>query len=140
MAFMAMPFRDEEVTAMVDDVFKPAVEETGFQLKRLDDEAPAGNIDNRMRVEIRLCKFLIADLTNENRGAYWEAGYAEGLGKPVIYTCSEAYFDEHGTHFDANHQHTIVWDPENPGKAAEDLKSTIRATLPFEAKMQDDDS
>jgi len=34
-----------------------------------------------------------------NPGAYWEAGYAEGLGKPVIYTCEEAKFVE-ASHFD----------------------------------------
>ena len=134
-AFMAMPFGKKEVVDIVDNVFRAAVEETGFKLKRLDDEAPAGLIDNRLRVEIRMCRLLIVDLTDENRGAYWEAGYAEGLGKPVIFTCSEAYFDANKTHFDTNHQHTILWNPKEPKKAAEDLKSTIRATLPFEAKM-----
>jgi hypothetical protein len=83
-AFMAMPFGNSEVTRIVDTVFRSAVEETGFHLKRLDDEPAAGPIDDRLRVEIRMCRFLIADLTDENRGAYWEAGYAKGLGKPVI--------------------------------------------------------
>ena len=138
-AFMAMDFNNPEVGNIVDKVFKQAVEETGFKLKRLDDNAPAGLIDNRLRVEIRMCRFLIVDLTDENRGAYWEAGYAEGLGKPVIYTCSKAYFDDgKKIHFDTNHHHTILWDPEQPEKAAEDLKSTIRATLPFEAKMPEE--
>ncbi len=137
-AFMAMPFGNDTVKRMVDEVFRSAVKETGFDLKRLDDSPPAGLIDNRLRVEIRLCRFLIADLTDANNGAYWEAGYAEGLEKPVIYTCSKEYFDEHKTHFDTNHQHTIVWDPTDAEKAAEDLKATIRATLPFEAKMPEE--
>ena len=38
---------------------------------------------------IRDAKFVIADLTHDNNGAYWEAGYAEGLGKPVIYICEK---------------------------------------------------
>ena len=50
-------------------------------------------IDDRLRVEIQSARFLIADLTHENRGAFWEAGYAEGLGKPVIYTCEESVFN-----------------------------------------------
>ena len=53
----------------------------------------AGLIDDRLRVEIRTSRFLIADLTHENAGAYWEAGFAEGLGKPVIYTCEKSKFD-----------------------------------------------
>jgi nucleoside 2-deoxyribosyltransferase len=60
---------------------------TGFILRRLDDEPKAGLIDDRMRAEIQASRFVIVDLTHMNRGAYWEAGYAEGLGKPVIYTC-----------------------------------------------------
>lgn len=137
-AFMAMPFGNPEITKFVDDVFRPAVEETGFTLKRLDDAPEAGIIDNRMRVEIRQCKFLVADLTHENRGAYWEAGFAEGLGKHVIYTCEKAYFDEYKTHFDTNHCTTVVWDSLNPSVATETLKATIRNTFPFEAKLPND--
>lgn len=134
-AFMAMPFGHPDITKFVDDVFRPAVAETGFTLKRLDDAPQAGVIDNRMRVEIRQAKFVVAELTHENRGAYWEAGFAEGLGKPVIYTCEKTYFDANKTHFDTNHCTTVKWDPADPTKAAEDLKATIRNTFPFEAKM-----
>lgn len=134
-AFMAMPFGNRAVTEIVDETFRAAVAETGFKLKRVDEAPRAGSIDDRMRVEIRMCRFLIADLTCENRGAYWEAGFAEGLGKPVIYTCNKFYFESQGTHFDTNHHHTVLWDPNDPTKAAEDLKNTIRATLPDEAIM-----
>jgi hypothetical protein len=134
-AFMAMPFKNPELTRVVNEVFRPAVQETGFTLRRVDDEPQAGLIDNKIRVDIRLSRFLIADLTGGNSGAYWEAGYAEGLGKPVLYTCSKAHFEEHRTHFDTNHCTTVLWDPDNLAKTAEDLKVTIRATLPFEARM-----
>jgi len=33
----------------------------------------------RMRLEIRRSRFAVVDLTHGNRGAYWEAGFAEGL-------------------------------------------------------------
>lgn len=135
-AFMAMPFSNEELRQIVEVAFRPAVEETGFKLMRVDDEPKAGPIDNKMRVDIMTSRFVIADLTDKNRGAYWEAGYAEGLGKPVIYTCEKAFFNvPYNVHFDTNHHHTILWESSNPEKAAEDLKATIRATLPLEAKM-----
>ncbi len=137
-AFMAMPFGNEIITQMVNNVFRDAVKETGFTLKPVTDEPRAGSIDDRIRVEIRLCRFLIADLTYGNQGAYWEAGYAEGLDKKVIYTCEKSFFDEKKTHFDTNHHQTVVWDAADPVKAAEDLKATIRATLPFEAKMPEE--
>lgn len=138
-AFMAMQFGDPELDNIFDNVFKPALLQTGFELYKLDDKPKAGLIDDRMRVEIRTSRFLIADLTHENAGAYWEAGFAEGLGKPVIYTCEKEKFTKDKTHFDTNHHLTVKWDRNNPKEAAEELKATIRATLPDEAKLTDDE-
>ena len=137
-AFMAMKFGDEVLDGIVDEVFRPAVCATGFKLHKLDDAPKAGLIDDRLRVEIQLSRFLIADLTHDNLGAYWEAGYAEGLGKPVIYTCEKKRFEEKKTHFDTNHHLTVRWGEEDPAAAGEELKATIRATLPAEAKLADD--
>lgn len=136
-AVMAMKYGDPALDAIVRDHFRPAVASTGFELKRIDEGQQAGLIDDRMRVEIRQSRFLVADLSHENNGAYWEAGYAEGLGKPVIYTCRKDVHEKAGTHFDTNHHLTVVWDPENIGEALEKLKATIRATLPEEAKLND---
>lgn len=135
-AFMAMKFGDVELDKIVEDTFKQCVEETGFKLRRLNDEPKAGLIDNRLRVEIQSSDFVIADLSHNNNGAYWEAGYAEGLGKEVIYTCEKKKFKRAKTHFDTNHHQTIVWDVNNPKQAGEDLKATIRATLPHLVKIE----
>ncbi|MEA3276340.1 MAG: hypothetical protein U9Q81_13830 [Pseudomonadota bacterium] len=141
-AFMAMKYGDEELDSIVEEVFRPAVTATGFHLFKLDDPdaAKAGLIDDRMRVEIRQSRFLISDLSHGNKGAYWEAGFAEGLGKPVIYTCDKAVFDDadRSPHFDTNHHLTIVWDRDDRDGAAQRLKDTIRATLPDEARLKDD--
>ena len=114
------------------------MKKTGFELFRLDETLTAGIIDNQLRVQIRNSRFLLADITYNNLGAYWEAGYAEGLGKPVIYLCERKKFDETKTHFDTNHHTTIIYDKDDLEKAEKDLKATIRSTLPAEAKMIDD--
>ncbi len=136
-AFMAMKFGDPILDQVLERVFRPCVKQTGFELYRLDDVPRAGLIDDRLRVEIQASDFLIADLTHDNLGAYWEAGYAEGLGKPVIYTCEEVKFEKDKTHFDTNHHLTIVWDKNSPEEAGESLKAIIRATLPQLAKQED---
>jgi hypothetical protein len=127
--FIAMKYGDTALDEIVDKHFRPAVEQIGFVLTRLDDEPKAGLIDDRMRVEIQSARLVIADLTHGNRGAYWEAGYAEGLGKPVIYTCEASEFEK-GTHFDTNHHLTVTWEELKPQEAAERLKVTICATIP----------
>lgn len=139
-AFMAMKFGDPELDAVFKDHFKRAVQQAGFNLQRLDEAPRAGLIDDRMRLEIRTSRFLIADLTHGNAGAYWEAGYAEGLGRPVIYTCRKDVFDDEKKrpHFDTNHHLTVIWDPSAPDDAVTRLKTVIRVTLPAEAILEDD--
>lgn len=136
--FMAMDYSNQVLNEIFVQHLKPASRAAGFELVRLDENPPAGLIDARLQNEIRSARFLVADLTNHNLGAYWEAGFASGLGKPVIYMCEQSVFDEKSTHFDTNHFHTILWEPSFPSVAAEKLKNTIRATLPGEAKLQDE--
>jgi nucleoside 2-deoxyribosyltransferase len=123
--FVAMKYGDAQLDALVADHFAPEVRKTGFDLRRLDQSQPAGLIDDQLRVNIRRSRFLVCDLTHGNRGAYWESGFAEGLGKPVIYTCRKDVFEdrqhEHYPHFDTNHMVTV----------------TVRATLPSEALLTD---
>jgi hypothetical protein len=135
-AFMAMKF-DTDMDHVVKNCFKPAVKAAGFELRLLTDGQPAGLIDDQLRVALRTSRFVIADLTHANNGAYWEAGFAEGLGRPVIYTCREKEWKDGNSHFDTSHLNTIIWDPENLDDAAKRLTATIRATLPAEAKMTD---
>lgn len=136
-AFMAMPYGNELLDRVFRDYFKPAAERAGFALLRLDEKPEAGVIDDKIRLEILRSRFVVAELTGGNHGAYWEAGYAEGLGRPVIYTCERAYFEDPGTHFDAEHLHTVVWEEATLAAAAERLTLTIRTTLPQEAKLDD---
>lgn len=136
-AFMAMKFGDTELENVFLSYFKPAAKSAGYELYKLDDQPTAGLIDDRLRLEIRTSRFLIADLSHANNGAYWEAGYAEGLGRPVIYTCKQSVFDNKDSelrpHFDTNHYLIVPWDPSDLQKAADTLTTTIRATLPSEA-------
>jgi hypothetical protein len=135
--FIAMKFGDPILDKLLAEILKPCAKQAGFELLRLDDTPKAGLIDDKLRVEIQSSDFLVADLTHDNSGAYWEAGYAEGLGKPVIYICEKDKFESAKTHFDTNHHLTIIWDKNNLQKAGQDLKATIRATLPDLAKQED---
>ncbi|HEX2242103.1 MAG TPA: hypothetical protein VHK27_02360 [Gammaproteobacteria bacterium] len=115
-AFMAMKFGDQELDHIFQTVLVPAVKQTGFDLHRLDSSPRAGLIDDRLRAEILRSRFLMADLRHENLGTYWEADYAEGRDKPVIYTCRRNVFEKASTHFDTNHHLTVMWDPADKEK------------------------
>ena len=128
--FIAMQFGDSELDPFVKNVVKPAVKEgIGYDLVDMRDVAQAGVIDNILRTQIRDAAFLIVDLTHDNPGAYWEAGYAEGLGKPVIYICEKKKFDEKKTHFDTNHCTTVIWSKDDTEGFKQALTATLRRSL-----------
>jgi nucleoside 2-deoxyribosyltransferase len=132
-----MKFGDETLDQVFADCFRPAVARAGFELRKLIEHQSMGLIDNQVRAAIVGCRFVIADVTHSSDGAYWEAGYAEGLGLPVIYTCEASVWQDKETQFDANHMITVVWDASNLKKTEDDLTATIRATLRAEAKQSD---
>ncbi|MFD1157281.1 TIR domain-containing protein [Roseovarius aestuarii] len=128
--FIAMKYHDADLEEFVRDVVKPATKNgIGFELIDLRDVARAGVIDNIMRQQIRDSAFVIADLTHDNLGAYWEAGYAEGLGKPVIYICEKEKFEDSKTHFDTNHCTTVIWQKNEAEKFEVELVATLRRSL-----------
>lgn len=56
---------------------------------RIDKEHPLDDMVRRIKEEIRRSKFVIADLTDERQSCYFEVGYAEALGRPIIYCASK---------------------------------------------------
>jgi hypothetical protein len=55
---------------------------------RIDREAPMGSLVERIKAEIARASFVLADLTDERPSCYFECGYAEAHGKPVIFIAS----------------------------------------------------
>jgi nucleoside 2-deoxyribosyltransferase len=94
-------------------------------------------IDLKLRNTIRDSRLLICDLTDRNNGAYFEAGFAEGLGKAVIYICEQSSFDEreqgeNRLHFDVEHQEIYRWKKDDDDSIKEfkgHLEAKIRVSL-----------
>jgi hypothetical protein len=137
-AFMALKFGQAELDRVVDECVRPAVSRTGFELRILTDQQGAGLIDNQIRAALLSARFVISDLTHGSYGAYWEAGFGEGRGIPVIYTCEKTAWAKNKSHFDTNHMATIIWDSADLKKAEDSLVAMIRATLRAEAIQSDD--
>ena len=68
-------------------------------------------------------KFVVVDLTHQNNGAYFEEGYAMGLGKTVIQLCKKST----KLHFDIAQKNTIIWEREEDIPLR--LKNRIDATI-----------
>jgi hypothetical protein len=80
------------------------ISEAGAVAIRIDKEHVLGDLVGRIKKEIKSARFVVADLTDERPSCYFEAGFAEALGKKVIYLASKQSVAKPGTktfiHFD----------------------------------------
>jgi hypothetical protein len=86
------------------ETIEGVISEAGGIAIRIDKEHALEDLVGRIKKEIRGSQFVVADLTDERPSCYFEAGYAEALGKPVIYVASKQSVARPGTktaiHFD----------------------------------------
>jgi DNA-binding PadR family transcriptional regulator len=127
-AFVAMWFNELTSEAYTNGI-EPALNTTGYKAIRIDKKEHNNKIDDEIIAEIRRSRFLIADFTCERKnvrgGVYYEAGFAQGLGIPVIWTCRETSLAD--LHFDTRQYSHIVW--KTPEDLFSQLKNRIGATV-----------
>lgn len=127
-AFVAMWFHPSMNDAWLNG-FKRALEddEIGFEALRIDKIETNNKIDDEIIAEIRRSAVLVADFTDHRGGVYFEAGFAMGLGIPVIWTCRES--DIGKAHFDTRQYSHITWNTAD--ELCQKLKTRIMATIPY---------
>jgi len=129
--FLALEFSGE-ANKIMDDQFKKLVkDETGYDLQTVADVEHNNLIDDQIIAEINRSIAIVADFSDGNRGAYYEAGYAHGQGKQLIFLCKKSVLDsaekERKPHFDVDHRNFIVW--TDASDLREKLIRRINATL-----------
>jgi len=122
--FVAMWFSDETRTAYTQGI-EPAIENAGFKAMRIDQKEHNNEIPDEIMAEIRNSRFMVADFTGQRAGVYYEAGFAMGLGRRVIWCCRSDEISK--LHFDTNHRNHIAWD--TPSTLRDRLYARIRATI-----------
>lgn len=123
-----MWFKDE-MSGAFERGIEPAIEGSGYATMRIDRKEHLAKVDEEIIAEIRRSRFLVADFSHGDDGArggvYFEAGFAHGLGIPVIYTCRKSDIDK--LHFDTRQYNHIVW--ETPEELRTALKNRILAVI-----------
>lgn len=118
---VAMKFGDE--TKLLREAIRKGISDAGYIAIFIDEVQHNEFITPELLKHIRDSKFVVVDLTHQNNGAYFEEGYAMGLGKPVIQLCKQ----DTKLHFDIAQKNTIMWDVEDD--IPERLKNRIIATI-----------
>ncbi len=118
---VAMKFGDD--TRNLREAIKSGIRDAGYNPILIDEVEHNELITPELLNYIKKSKFVVVDLTHQNNGAYFEEGYAMGLGKPVIQLCQK----DTKLHFDVAQKNTIMW--ENEDDIPLRLKNRIKATI-----------
>lgn len=122
--FVAMSFH-EDLLPVYRDAIAPAISSTGYRPYRVDIKPHLDRIDAKIIREIKDSRFIVADVTRQKQGVYYEAGFAYGLGIPVIWCVRKDDFDN--IHFDTRQYNHIIW--ETADELKEKLEDTVLATI-----------
>jgi nucleoside 2-deoxyribosyltransferase len=123
-AFVAMCFAPELEKAF-DEGIAPGIADAGYDPVRVDKVEHNEKVCDRIVAEIRRSRILVADVTMQRQGVYFEAGFAMALGMPVIWMCRKD--DLANVHFDTRQYNHIVW--ETPADLRIRLRDRILATV-----------
>jgi hypothetical protein len=123
--FVAMWYKEKMNDTYNNGIKKAIEDDCGYKSIRIDRTEYLGKVDDKIIAEIRESRFIVADFTGQRRGVYFEAGYAQGLGLKVIWTCHKDYVK--GLHFDTRQENHITW--EKPDDLREKLQNRIRAVI-----------
>ena len=114
--FVAMMFSEKQ-EQIYENCISPAVKQCGLEPLKINDKSFIGPIMDEIEREISSSLYLIADLTGNRGGVYYEAGIARGLMLcnhkiKLILTCSRECFESEKVHFDVQQNKIIIYDNE----------------------------
>jgi len=106
--FVAFNFKDE-LKEVFNVHLNNAITENGFNYTVVNQDNVEHNksINDEIIVKLKSSRIVIADFTNHRNSVYFEAGFAMGMGIPVIWTCQEGHDKEMS--FDTRQFPHIIW-------------------------------
>ncbi len=148
--FVASAFGHRDVDQVYSRVVQPLLRDFSTSARRVDRVEHNDDIDDKIFALLESADFCIADLTHARPSVYYEAGFAAGRSKPVIYIVRADHFrrradieDPNGNlrvHFDLQMKNILVWksadDPNFRRRLKRRLK-LITARLPKPSSNSD---
>ena len=128
--FIAMAFTDQsgaDLSSATGDAIKRACFALNWNPVIVNEVPHNDGIMDKVIGLINESHFVIADLTYQKSGVYYEAGYAKSKGLQVIHCVNEA--EKNNCHFDVRHLNLIIWKDhsELEAKLIHRIKATIGA-------------
>ncbi len=111
--FVAMMFSDE-TNDVYQNCYKKVIQSLNYACMRIDEKDFTGSIISEITSEISDSVAIIADLTGNRGGVYYEAGVARGLqlcNHPIklLLTCKQDFFNKEKVHFDVSGDNILLY-------------------------------
>ncbi len=111
---------------VLNHIIRPVCEKLGFEVTRVDELHMVDKIDSTILEQLKTAELVIVDLTYSNPNVFYEFGYRQALGLPLIPIISEG----HTIPFDVSTLRTLYYvtnDLDKVSTLKEKLKETIKS-------------
>lgn len=105
--FVIQPFDNDKFDKRFEDIFKPAIEKSGFEAYRIDKDLSVRIPIDEIEKNISESHICFAEITSDNPNVWYELGYAFACDKDVVMVCSEERTGKFP--FDIQHRHIITY-------------------------------
>jgi hypothetical protein len=129
--FVIMKFGDPGLDSAYLGAIKAVAEKDfGFRVLRVDEIRDSGQVPRQVLENIAKSEIVFAELSGARPNCYYEAGYAQALGKTMIFCIRQG----EQIHFDLGAYRFIQW------KSEEDLRQKVRQYLESYTSKQADEA
>lgn len=109
--------------------FAAGLQSAGYTAVRIENKEYGNKITDELIVGLRRTSIVVADLTGQSPLAYFEAGLALGLGKPVFWTCEEGEARDKKLWLETRQYVVTSWTRDKTDDFARRLAKRIEAAL-----------
>ena len=120
--FVIQPFDNDKFDKRFEDIFKPAIEKSGFDAYRIDKDLSVRIPIDEIEKNIFESQICFAEITSDNPNVWYELGYAFACDKDVVMVCSDERVGKFP--FDIQHRHIITYKTSSKSDF-ESLEDTI---------------
>jgi hypothetical protein len=122
--FVAMWF-DDSMDSVYNEGIAKGITDAGCKPYRVKEDPINKGVSDHILAEIRRSQFVVADFTEQRSSVYFEAGFAHGIGREVVWCCRQDQISS--LTFDTKHLGHIAW--KDPADLRSKLEISIRANI-----------
>ena len=120
---------DKEGDTVWTQGLSAGIQSAGYTAVRIDSREHLNKVTDELVVDLRRAAIAVIDLTGQTPLAFFEAGLALGLGKPVFWTCEETEARDKKLFIETRQYMVTTWTRDKLDDFARRLTQRIEATL-----------